>query len=149
MYKTLLLPLLFGILGCSAQPPLVKHKIPGTSFTISIPAGYRLLQNNGPDFTVYYFAPGDTTAPFSFSGGFYFGNFPHRFGPDSGCTTRTLHRPLLGTPAEWTVYDCDSIHSLQTIIYNPHSNVFRIYETLAWTPKIAQPVVHGKPRQKP
>src|ERR1700759_2724737 len=63
------------------QKSLVQKKIKGTTYYLSIPANYVIKENNGPDFSVYYFYPSDTSDRKSFRGGFYLGNAPGGFGP--------------------------------------------------------------------
>lgn len=60
---------------------LVEKPIDNTGFLISIPSDYSIKTSNGPDFSVYYFSPADTSKRNKLSGGLYFGNFPNKFEP--------------------------------------------------------------------
>src|SRR5690348_14914382 len=67
---------------------LTEKPIGESGFVISIPFDYSITTSNGPDFSVYYFSPTDTTVKDKLSGGLYFGNFPHEFEPDNdSCKT--------------------------------------------------------------
>jgi len=93
---------------------LVEKKVPGTDFYISIPPNYSLKDQNGPDFSVYYFGPSDTTDKKSFRGGFYLGNAPGAFNDDS-CKVEKRNAPLLGEDEVWSVSDCNNQYRIQTI----------------------------------
>jgi hypothetical protein len=110
----------FAVLACgggkTTEGP-VETPIGNTHFTISLPAGYSLNSQKGPDFVVYFFAPSDTTNTKAYSGGMYFGNFPQLFGPPHPmCETAVKKNQILGNTSDWTVFSCDSIYSAQTII---------------------------------
>ncbi|MTH16356.1 hypothetical protein [Flavobacterium sp. LC2016-01] len=116
------------ILGCSDKKTkpipenpylkeLTEKQIGETNYYISIPKKYTIKENRGPDFSVYYFYPTDTTATAAFSGGFYFGNHPSQFGPSSdSCKTEKIKRKILNKTADWTVYNCKDIYSIQSIV---------------------------------
>jgi len=96
---------------------LVERQVAKSDFYISIPADYSIKETNGPDFSVYYFSPTDTTIKGNFAGGLYFGNFPSEFEKDNdSCKTTTLKSTILNTNADWTVYNCSNNYTLQTII---------------------------------
>lgn len=96
---------------------LVEQQIDSTGYYISLPPGYSLTSKIGPDFSVYYFAPTDTTDKKSFHGGIYIGGYPNRFSPPGiSCTTSTVTSSILNTDAQWTVYKCDSNYSVQTLV---------------------------------
>jgi hypothetical protein len=95
---------------------LKETPIGGTGFYISLPAHYSLKENEGPDFSVFYFASTDTTQRSNFSGGMYFGNFPNEFEvPSDSCKTEKITGAILGSNAKWTTYDCNGRYSIQTI----------------------------------
>lgn len=101
----------------SFKNTLVETQISHTNFYISLPSDYTITSKDGPDFSVYYFSPTDTTIKADFSGGLYFGNFPSEFEKDNdSCITTTLKSKILETNAEWTIYKCNSEYTLQTII---------------------------------
>lgn len=98
---------------------LIEKPIGESGYVISVPADYSITTSNGPDFSVYYFSPTDTTVKDKLSGGLYFGNFPHEFEADNdSCRTETLKGKILDTTQEWTVYNCQGDFSIQTIAEN-------------------------------
>lgn len=120
--------LILTILGCSDKKTkhipenpylkqLTEKQIGDSNYYISIPKKYTIKENRGPDFSVYYFYPTDTTATAAFSGGFYFGNHPSRFESASdSCKTEKMQRKILNKNADWTVYNCKGKYSIQSII---------------------------------
>ncbi|KAF2332012.1 hypothetical protein [Flavobacterium daemonense] len=128
--KTLFLSvfLILTILGCSdrktksiPQNPYLKEltekQIGETNYYISIPKKYTIKENRGPDFSVYYFFPIDTTDTASFSGGFYFGNYPSLFEASSdSCKTEKRKSNILNKDTDWTVYNCNGKYSIQSIV---------------------------------
>ena len=96
---------------------LVERQIGESNYYISIPKDYTLEATDGPDFSVYYFYPIDTTIIANFSGGFYFGNHPSQFPPDSGsCKINNSKSKILDENADWTIYNCNDEYAIQTII---------------------------------
>jgi hypothetical protein len=86
------------------------------NYKISIPRDYSIKEKEGPDFTVFYFAPTDTTIKHKFSGGIYFGNYPNKFSSSSGgCKNEIIKGDILDGYAYWTVFDCNGDFSIQTI----------------------------------
>ncbi|MNX39411.1 hypothetical protein D3C86_697710 [compost metagenome] len=121
--------LILTILGCSdnkktkhiVENPYLKEltekQIGESNYYISIPKKYSIKENRGPDFSVYYFYPTDTTATAAFSGGFYFGNHPSLFGTaGDSCKTEKIKSKILNKNADWTVYNCKGNYSIQSII---------------------------------
>jgi hypothetical protein len=121
--------LILTILGCSdnkktkhiIENPYLKEltekQIGESNYYISIPKKYSIKENRGPDFSVYYFYPTDTTATAAFSGGFYFGNHPSLFGTaGDSCKTEKIKSKILNKNADWTVYNCKGKYSIQSII---------------------------------
>lgn len=101
---------------------LTEKQIGESGFYISIPADYSITTSNGPDFSVYYFSPTDTTVKNKLSGGLYFGNFPHEFEADNvSCKIETLKGNILDRLQDWTVYNCQGDYSIQTIADNKKS----------------------------
>lgn len=98
---------------------LVEKQIEESGYVISIPADYSIVGSDGPDFSVYYFSPTDTTLSDKLSAGLYFGNFPNAFEADSdNCKMEKLKGEILDTLSDWTVYNCQGNYSIQTIIDN-------------------------------
>jgi len=86
------------------------------NYKISIPRDYSIKEKEGPDFTVFYFAPTDTTVKDKFSGGIYFGNYPSKFGsPNDTCKSEIITGDILDGHTDWTVYTCGKDFSIQTI----------------------------------
>ncbi|KAF2510124.1 hypothetical protein EYY60_11470 [Flavobacterium zhairuonense] len=121
--------LILTFLGCSdAKKPkpvatnpylkeLTEKQIGESNYYISIPKKYTIKENRGPDFSVYYFYPADTSDTTSFSGGFYFGNHPSEFQVNSdSCKTEKIKSKILNKNADWTVYNCQGKYSIQSII---------------------------------
>jgi hypothetical protein len=98
---------------------LTEKPIGESGYVISIPADYSITTSKGPDFSVYYFSPTDTTAKDKLSGGLYFGNFPNEFEADSdSCKAETLKGKILDNIQDWTVYNCKEDYTIQTITDN-------------------------------
>ncbi len=126
------------ILGCSDKKTkhipenpylkqLTEKQIGETNYYISIPKKYTIKENRGPDFSVYYFYPTDTTAAAAFSGGFYFGNHPSLFEPSDSCKTEKIQRKILKKNTEWTVYNCKGKYSIQSIVESGSSKGWNQY----------------------
>jgi len=98
---------------------LTEKPIGESGYFISVPSDYSITTSNGPDFSVYYFSPTDTTVTDKLSGGLYFGNFPHEFEADNdSCKTEVLKGKIFDNMQEWTVYNCEGDFSIQTIAEN-------------------------------
>lgn len=98
---------------------LTEKPIGESGYVLSIPNDYSITTSNGPDFSVYYFSPTDTTAINKLSGGLYFGNYPSKFEADNdSCKTETLEGKILDNSQNWTVYNCQEDYSIQTIVEN-------------------------------
>lgn len=96
---------------------LKETQIGDIDFYISIPKGYTIKENRGPDFSVYYFFPKDTTNTQAFTGGMYFGNHPSQFDESvDSCKTKKIKSIVLSKDTEWTSIQCKTRFSLQTII---------------------------------
>lgn len=106
---------------------LVEKQILENKYTISIPSGYYLDTLDAADFVVYYIQPKDTSDS-AFSAGIYFGNHPTSFvyDIDSNKIT-TVKREILGKDAEWTIYNRDTISSIQTLIESHNDEFWRDY----------------------
>lgn len=104
------------VIKSAFQKSLVQKKIKGTYYYLSVPVNYVIKENQGPDFSVYYFYSSDTADKKSFRGGFYLGNAPGGFSGDyDSCKTEKLYSPILGDNKPWTVYNCDGNYSIQII----------------------------------
>lgn len=98
------------------KTPLTEKQIGESNYFISIPTGYSITASDGPDFSVYYFSPTDTTLRNKLNGGLYFGNFPHEFRPaNDSCKREYRKGKILGEIRDWTVYNCDGNYSIQAI----------------------------------
>jgi hypothetical protein len=107
---------------------LQKQPISNSGFEISLPTDYKIRQKQGADFTVYYFAPADSTLKAAFTGGMYLGNFPSEFGAESeGCKTSTIKGMLLGKEREWKLFSCDSSFFAQTIVDNKDESAAKVH----------------------
>jgi hypothetical protein len=122
----------FFVIGCKEGKPGKKSDVPELSTTkfqlsekrmgnsnyyVSIPNDYVMNENKGPDFYVYYFYPLDTTVKAPFSGGFYFGNFPHEFEPENvSCKLQEIKGKFLDSIANWKIHDCVGKYFIQTIV---------------------------------
>jgi hypothetical protein len=128
---TTFLLFLFIAFSCSNQSDvinplylksLVKKQVEHSNLMISIPPDYTIKENQGPDFSVYYIYPTDTTIKNKFTAGMYLGNNPSNFPAKSpNCKEKTVDGKVFGSPQKWTVYNCESVYSLQTTINNKFS----------------------------
>lgn len=98
------------------KTPLIETQVGKSNYLISIPANYKVVENEGPDFYAYYINSTDTTDTVSFSAGMYFGNHPSKFKPaNDSCSTELIDGTILESNTEWTVYNCQGSYSLQAI----------------------------------
>ena len=98
---------------------LIEKQIGDSDFYISVPGDYSITTSNGPDFSVYYFSPADTSVKGKLTGGLYFGNFPHEFEADNdSCKIEKLKGKILNNIQDWTVFNCQEDYSIQTITGN-------------------------------
>ena len=96
---------------------LTERRIKETNFYISLPIDYSIKENEGPDFTVHYFSPTDTTVKANFSGGFYIGYAPREFRPfNDSCKAEIIKGEILNDSNDWTVYSCNGKYSIQVIV---------------------------------
>lgn len=96
---------------------LKEQQIEGVNFYISLPPTYAIKMNEGPDFSVYYIQPVDTTVKTAFTAGLYFGNYPHTFeAPNDSCQITKTNGNILGENTDWTVYHCGERYSIQAIV---------------------------------
>jgi hypothetical protein len=96
---------------------LTEKQIGDTNYYISIPKTHTIKENRGPDFSVYYFYPADTTAKAGFSGGLYFGNHPSQFEvSNDSCKTEKFKSKILNKNTDWTRINCKGKFSIQTIV---------------------------------
>jgi hypothetical protein len=109
--------LLFSCGHQTKKDQLVSQQIGNSNYFISVPVSYKLTQESGPDFSVYYFRPADKTDTLSFAGGFYFGDFSSLFEPENNlCDTAVVQGKILDTVHEWMQYSCDKKYLIQVII---------------------------------
>lgn len=111
----------FGDVSQSFLDSLIEKKIGTTNYFISIPKNYEIREEEGPDFSVFYFADSDTLKS-NLSGGLYFGNHPGLFPPQTdSCKSETLQSEILGNNSTWTIYDCQGQYLVQAIVDNKES----------------------------
>lgn len=94
---------------------LQEKQVPHSRYVISLPQNYALKENEGPDFSVYYFQPIDTVAEPDFTGGFYLGNYPSESAPNDSCVHAPLQAKIMGALKEWAVFDCQGGFSIHTL----------------------------------
>jgi hypothetical protein len=98
---------------------LTEQELGKSGYYISLPNDYSIKVTDGPDFSVYYFSPSDTTLKGKLTGGLYFGNNPGDFEAVSdSCKTEILKGKILDNIKEWTVYNCLEDYIIQTIADN-------------------------------
>lgn len=96
---------------------LVDTPFSDSIYSIAIPTNYKLSEREGPDFSVFYFSPKDTTIKAKYSGGLYFGNHPNEFEPESdSCRIESDSKQILGDKADWKVFVCKGNYSTQTVV---------------------------------
>jgi len=104
------------IIKSAFQKSLVQKHIKGIPYYLSLPVNYIIKEYNGPDFSVYYFYPRDAADKKSFRGGFYLGNSPGSSSRDyNNCKLGSISSNFLDDNKKWTVYNCDTIYSIQII----------------------------------
>lgn len=128
---------LFAAGGCSKtantiDPPriegLTETQIEHTNLSISLPAGYVISESRQEDFSIFRFAPRDTTVAKPLIGGFYMGNHPGTFEPENDqCSTDSRESDVFGSSEEWTVFKCTDKHSIQVTIDNPNAEKWNEY----------------------
>jgi len=81
----------------------MEKQIANSRFYISLPGGYSVKENPGPDFTVYYFLPNTEGADCG-KAGFYIGGHPGKFYEGADYSFFQLgHHQLLGIVSEWKI----------------------------------------------
>jgi len=104
---------------------LIKKQLGNTGYSISIPPNYSIKVTDGPDFSVYYFSPTDTTLTNKFNGGIYVGNYPTKLDAENdSCKTEILKSIFLNKVQEWEVYNCQNKYAIQTIIENENGDMW-------------------------
>jgi hypothetical protein len=105
---------------------LIEKQLPNTKFFISIPADYFIREQEGPDFSLYYFLPTDTLKPSKYSGGLYLGYAPSEFQPDS-CKAYIQKSVILKSNREWTINNCKEGYTIQTIVSDNKDSGLKIH----------------------
>ena len=103
----------------SSKQKIVKRLTPNSDYQILVWTDYKIEERNGPDFTVYYFFPADTTKKLFGTGGFYFGGHPQRIQPDGDkklIKDSIVDGNLLGNKINWTLFDYGASISVETIL---------------------------------
>jgi hypothetical protein len=99
--------------------PLIEKQIGDSGYSMSIPMNYSIKTHDGPDFSVYYFSPTDTTINNKLTGGLYLGNSPGLFNAENdSCKIEMFKGKVLNQQQNWTVYNCQKNYSIQTIVKN-------------------------------
>jgi hypothetical protein len=98
---------------------LVEKAIPNTHYFISLPTDYSITENDGPGFSIYYFAPTDTLQKNKLTGGLYFGFAPNTSSMNpEGCKTEIRKGKILNVINDWKINNCKGEFSVQTIVSN-------------------------------
>jgi hypothetical protein len=125
-YQITIIYLLFTLIACKPgahklpdsafKKTLTTTQIPGLKYSIGLPGGYIIKKSKGPDFSVYYFYPADTTNTTGFEGGFYMGNNPALFpAANDSCKEQKTKAYLFGNNENWTLNDCNGKYQVQLI----------------------------------
>jgi hypothetical protein len=135
----------------TTRQKITKKLSSSSDYKISVWNDYSIEEKNGPDFTVYYLYPTDTTKKLFGNGGIYFGGYPERIRPDENkklIKDSLLNGNLLDKNITWTIFDYGKSLSAETILelgdydkvsafVNGHSysdidSLIRILETLKY-----------------
>jgi hypothetical protein len=135
----------------TTRQKITKKLSSNSDYKISVWNDYSIEEKNGPDFTVYYLYPTDTTKKLFGNGGIYFGGYPERIRPDENkklIKDSLLNGNLLDKKITWTIFDYGNSLSAETILelgdydkvsafVNGHSysdidSLIRILETLKY-----------------
>jgi hypothetical protein len=103
----------------STRQKITKKLSSNSDYHISVWNDYSIQERNGPDFTVYYLYPTDTTKKLFGNGGIYFGGHPKRIRPDGDkklIKDSLINGNLLGKPITWTIFDYGNSISAETIL---------------------------------
>lgn len=103
----------------SPRQKVTKKLSSNSDYNISVWNDYTIEKKNGPDFTVYYLYPTDTTKKLFGNGGIYFGGNPQRIRPVGEkklVKDSFLNGNLLGKPITWTIFDYGNSLSAETIL---------------------------------
>jgi hypothetical protein len=133
----------------TSRQKITKKLSSNSDYQISVWNDYSIEEKNGPDFTVYYLYPTDTTKKLFGNGGIYFGGHPERIQPDGDkklIKDSLLNGNLLGKKTTWTIFDYGNSLSAETILefgdydkvsafangksYSDIDSLIRILETL-------------------
>lgn len=90
-----------------------------STYKISVWNNYSIEESIGPDFTVYYIVPGDTSKILFGTGGLYFGGHPQKIAPNEKkklLKDSLLDGNLLGKKITWTIFDYGNTLSAETIV---------------------------------
>lgn len=97
---------------------IVRSLASNSEYQISVWENYTIEERNGPDFTVYYLYPADTTKKLFGNGGIYFGRHPQRIRPDRDkklIKDSLIVGNLLGKKVDWIIFDYGNSISAETI----------------------------------
>ena len=103
----------------STRQKITKQLSSNSDYKILLWNDYSIKERNGPDFTVYYLYPTDTTKKLSGNGGIYFGGHPQRIQPDGDkklIKDSLMNGNLLGKKITWTIFDYGNSISAETIL---------------------------------
>jgi|GEM_PF-2072476 len=108
------------VVAAAPTPPLVAQRLGGQGgLWISLPATYALKTTDGPDFSVHYFAPADTTVRSRYTGGLYFGYNPQGSDSTAGCQRRRVTVAVLGRPVRFAVQRCATGYVVDAVFNGP------------------------------
>ena len=103
----------------SARQKTTKRLASNSDYKISVWNGYSIEEKNGPDFTIYYLYPTDTTKKLYGNGGIYFGGYPQRIRSERDkklIKDSLLNGTLLGRKIMWTIFDYGNSLSAETVL---------------------------------
>lgn len=92
-----------------------KTEIGKTGYTIALPPAFRMIERQGPDFTVFYITPNDSTNTKT-GAGIYFGPAPDEHGPDSLVSIKESTGTVLGKTSHTVDYKTKKYEWIETVV---------------------------------
>jgi hypothetical protein len=115
MKKNFVLFFSICLFACNETPKPAKTAIGNTGFTIELLPIYKMKEEKGIDYKVYYITPVDT-ANGKGEAGIYFGSAPDKSGPESALSQNINDTVVLGKKAHITTYATPTYTWVETII---------------------------------
>jgi hypothetical protein len=103
----------------TTRQKITKNLSSNSDYKISVWNDYSIEEKNGPDFTVYYLYPTDTSKKIFGNCGIYFGGHPERIRPDGDkklIKDSLINGNMLGKKTSWTIFDYGNSLSAETIL---------------------------------